>query len=288
MRRVFKSLFSMLLCMLILGAALGAEETRSANIDVILLIDKSLSMRDAIGSLKNYAAGEIIGPILMPGDRLIVETFYGSIDRLYAGTVRSEEDKATIVRSLNAIAADGRFTDIGKALDRGQADIEELGQPDRPKYMLLLTDERQEAPEGTKYYSPDYRLKHPALQYIKRQDLGSFRAITVGYDVGARIEANAGQVIQFLTEAPKRDPNSFPEMPKGTSAGLDGAAAAASGRTATEQTAGSRVQTQAAGSAVYWIAGGVLLLAIVLAVIIIAVVKSKHKNEEEGGRRNDP
>ena len=287
MRRASRLLISMLLCVFILIPFIGAEETRTANIDVILLLDKSLSMREAIGALKNYVAGEVVGPILMPGDRLIVETFYGSIDRLYAGTVRSEEDKAKIVRSLNGIVADGRFTDIGNALDRGEADIRELGEPDKPKYVLLLTDERQEAPKGTKYFSADFKVNHPALKYIKRQDMGSFRVITIGYDVEARIDANAGNVIHFLTEAPKRDAGSFPALPEGTSAGLDGDSAAGAKAASGKNAAGTETP-QAHNSAIYWIAGGVLLLAIILAAIIIAVVKSKQKKQQEGGIRNDP
>ena len=33
-----------------------------------------------------------------------------------------------------------RFTDLGAALDASKRDLEQLGDPERPKYVLLLTD----------------------------------------------------------------------------------------------------------------------------------------------------
>lgn len=283
--------------MLALGLPLAAtaEEARAVNIDVVLLLDKSLSMRSAIAPLKSYAAGEVIGPLLVPGDRLIIEAFYGKIERLFEGTIRSEEDKARVVRSLNAIKADGRFTDIGAVLDRAAADLAELGEPERPKYVLLLTDERQEAPKGTKYYAPDYKLKHPALQYVKRVDLGPFRAITVGFDVGARVEAQAGKVMQLLAEIPTRDASKYPPLPAGTSGGLEGGAAAqgsagpGSSAQGSAAGAGAKAQGAAAGGigSPLVISASSLFLLLILAIVVIAVVRSKNK-AKDGEGRHDP
>ena len=44
---------------------------------MVILLDKSLSMSPFYDQAKAYVAGTLIGPILVPGDRLIVETFYG-------------------------------------------------------------------------------------------------------------------------------------------------------------------------------------------------------------------
>jgi len=271
----------LMLALSVLASQVTAEEARGgANIDVILLVDKSLSMRSAIAPLKNYLAGEVIGPLLVPGDRLIIEAFYGKTDRLFAGTIRSEEDKARVVRSLNAIKADGRFTDIGSALDQAQADLSELGEPEKPKYVLLLTDERQEAPAGTKYYAPDFKLKHPALQYVKRVDLGSFRAITIGFDVGKRIEAQAGKVMRLLTDIPKRDGSQYPSLPAGNDGGLGAGKAGGAGAQAAKKSGGGMSKTLI-------FSGSSVLLLIVLAIVVIAVVRSKNKRKDDEGR-HDP
>lgn len=264
----------------LLAPALGAQEARGTNIDVVLLVDKSLSMVGAVAAAKRYAAGQIIGPVLVPGDRLIIETFYGKIDRLYGGTIRSEEDKSAIVRSLNALVANGRFTDIGLALDRAREDIAELGAPERPKYVLLLTDERQEAPAGTKYFSPTYTLDHPALKYVKRVDLGSFRAITVGLDVGEKIDAATPGVMRLLTDPPPRSAKDFPSLPEGTDPGLSGAVNAS---TVAEEADSGAPRTGGQGLVGLALPAGAVLLVLVLAIALIRIVqlrKRKRKDQE--------
>lgn len=180
----------------------SSSEHRSAGLDVVILLDKSLSMAPFFSQVKAYVAGKVLEPILIPGDRLILDAFYGKVDRLYDGTIRSEADKAAAIRTLRAVKADGRFTDIGSALDAAQQDLNELGKPDRPKYVLLITDEQQEAPPESPYAVKNYRLDHPALQYVKRVDLGRFRAITVGFGVGAKVDAATPEVMKLLTEVP--------------------------------------------------------------------------------------
>jgi hypothetical protein len=183
----------------------GAKELRPGSLDVILLLDKSLSMAPYFDEVKKYAAGNVLGEILIPGDRTIVETVYGKVDRLLTATISSEEDKAKVIRTLAAVKANGRFTDLGAALDAAKRDLVELGQPERPKYVLLITDERQEAPPGSPYQATDYKLKHPSLAYIKRVDLGKFRAITVGLQVAAKVDAATPGIMQLLMDPPVRD-----------------------------------------------------------------------------------
>ncbi len=201
-------------------------EKRSKGLDVILLLDKSLSMAPFFDQVKAYAAGNVLEPILLPGDRLILETFYGKVERLYDGTIRSEADKAAAIRTLRSVRADGHYTDIGAALDAAQRDLAELGQPDRPKYVLLITDERQEAPAGSPYASKNHKLDHPALEYVKRVDLGKFRAITVGFGVGAKVDAATPQVMSLLTEPPSNEVPG-PSAAGGGGPGTNGGTAAA-------------------------------------------------------------
>jgi len=201
-----------------------AEETRTGNIDMVLLVDSSLSMRDAMAATREFAAAELIAPILMPGDRLILERFYGKVERLFGGTIRSEADKAAIIRSLRGIVADGRYTDIGAALDQAAADIKELGMPERPKYLILLTDERQEAPPGSPYASADFIPRHPFLTYVKKEKKGRFSFITVGYGVGEKIAVSSRSVLSIIEEAPLRAAADFPALPKGSAGNLDAAA----------------------------------------------------------------
>ncbi|MGA2546941.1 MAG: vWA domain-containing protein [Rectinemataceae bacterium] len=238
----------------------GGGELKSGFLDMILLLDKSLSMAPFFEEAKTYVAGTVIGPILVPGDRLIVETVYGKVDRLISTGIGSEEDKAKAIRAIRVLKADGHFTDLGAALDAAKRDLAELGQLDRPKYVLLITDERQEAPPGSRYQSADYKLKHPSLEYIKRVDLGKFRAITVGLQVGAKVEKNAPAVMKFLLDPPIRRESGEVQVPDSQGKG-----------------------TLASESAlpIWMLCGAAALFILAVAAFIIILVRSKKMKKEK-------
>ncbi len=251
----------------------AGKELRSGSLDMILLLDKSLSMAPFFGEVEEYVAGKVLGPILVPGDRLIVETVYGKVQRLLSMSIGSEEDKAKAIRALRSVKANGRFTDLGAGLDAAKRDLDELGQPDRPKYVLMLTDERQEAPKGSPYQAPDYKLKHPSLEYVKRVDLGKFRAITVGLQVGAKVEKTAPAVMELLLDPPVRGSAGAP-----LSAGAVGAgsgAAAAGGASAGGATPAERALPA------WLLYGAAALLAAALAGFAIVLVLSRKKEREK-------
>jgi len=181
-----------------------SADSRSTSVDFVLLVDTSLSMADAMEPARRYAAGEIIGRLVETDDWVAVLRFYGSVETVWKGDVTGSADVSAIVRSLNELEADGRFTDIGSALDAMDSLILERGHPERPKYILLLTDERQEAPKGTQYYSSDYVAHHPLLEYVKRVDMGPFRVITIGYGLADTIEGEARSLMTTLSEPPNR------------------------------------------------------------------------------------
>lgn len=193
-----------------MAALVASAETRSARIDFVLFVDTSLSMVDAMEEAKAYVASELIGRLVEPGDWFSLHNFYGKSELVWQGEVRDEGDVAEIVRRLNALKADGRFTDIGSALDTMERILDERGRPERPKYVLLITDERQEAPRDSLYYAPDYQARHPLLEYVKRVDKGLFRVVTIGYGISARVELEARALLTTLTEPPVRPDPSLP------------------------------------------------------------------------------
>lgn len=185
-------------------ACAAIAEDREAGLDLVILIDSSLSMEGKLERAREFAAAELVGALLLPGDRLIVESFYGQVDRIFTGTIAAEADKARAARSLRALEARGRYTDLGAALDRARADLAELGAPERPKYVLVLSDERQEAPPGSPYASADFRLRHEALDYVDRRDLGGFSLLTVGFGLRERVESDSGRIMTLLAAPPLR------------------------------------------------------------------------------------
>lgn len=137
---MIKQIF-IILFLAILSTSIFAE-TSSLSIDFVIFIDTSLSMVDAIEEAKQFVAGEIVGRLTEPGDWLALYKFYGKSELLWQGYINSEAEVAPLVRKLNSVKADGRFTDIGSALDVMEGVLKDRALPDRPKYILLITDER--------------------------------------------------------------------------------------------------------------------------------------------------
>ena len=201
-------------CILILAILLAFSSMVAAEeglqVDFILLIDTSLSMAPAIDELKQFVASGIVGRFVQQDDWVAVLSFYGESTLIWEGDIQTEADKAALVRSLHALKATGRFTDIGAALDEMKQLVLRRNKPEIPKYILLLTDEIQEAPPGSEYRSDDFTVSHDLLEYVRRVDLGSFQAITIGYGLASRIESDLQALMKTLKDPPDRPQRFLP------------------------------------------------------------------------------
>ena len=137
-------------------------DDRTEPIDVFLVVDKSLSMREEIEAVRNYINKSIVDELLIPGDNLVVIAFYGEAEVLISEEVPAL--KEPIKSQIGGIEADGRFTDIGNALDTLKEALAGLETVERRKYLLLITDGIQEARPESPYYSQDGSFNHAFLQ----------------------------------------------------------------------------------------------------------------------------
>lgn len=230
-----------LLFAIIAATAAFPGDERTLPVDFVFLVDRSLSMKPVLEEVKRYLAGDVIGPLVVPGDSVTLLAFYGRIERVWQGPIGAEADKAALIRSLHKLIPDGRYTDIGRALDYLDTVLSELDAPDRFKYILLLTDERQEAPPDSKYQSRDYTIAHRYLTYVNRRDFGTFRAITIGLGLDDRIAATAESLASFLRNPPDRTDRPLP--------GSQGEGSGGSGTDSSAPSAGSGPGSSAAGTA---------------------------------------
>ena len=146
-------------------SGIAYADNRTENIDLFLVVDKSLSMESKIGAVKAYIDHSVIQNMLIPGDYVCVIDFYGQAHVLLSTVVG--KDKAPVVDAVNAIRADGHWTDIGNALDKLREVIDSGKYPDHRKYFMLITDGIQEAPPTSKYYSPNGSFNHAFLENTK-------------------------------------------------------------------------------------------------------------------------
>jgi hypothetical protein len=155
------------LLLALLGAAGISADVRTEPIDVIVALDKSLSMVEEIGAVIEYVNTYIIDQLLIRGDYFLVVAFYGKTEIPVAIRIDSEADKQKAKEAISRLVADGRFTDIGNALDVLGAQLAKLPESNRRKHLLLITDGIQEAPPASPYYSKNGKFTHAFLQNTK-------------------------------------------------------------------------------------------------------------------------
>jgi hypothetical protein len=181
-------IFSAIL-LLSLAAVHAPADKRTEPMDVIIALDRSLSMEGKIKAEIAYVNDYLIDQLLIPGDYFLVVAFYGKTEIPVALRINSEADKQKAKAAISKLVGNGRFTDIGNALDVLGAEVQKLGDPGRKKYLLLLTDGIQEAPHSSKYYSPDGKFTHAFLENTKTIQKKGWKIMILG--VGTHEEAQA-------------------------------------------------------------------------------------------------
>lgn len=168
-------------------------DSRKDNIDVIIALDKSLSMENKIGAVKEWVNSSIIDQLLIPGDTIVVVAFYGKADVIISQIVKDNADKKALQGIISQIRGNGRYTDIGNALDMVRGQVSTRQSDGREKYILLLTDGIQEAPPGSKYFSKDGKFNHEFLVNTKTiQEKGwKVMILGIGTDTAAKDLAHA-------------------------------------------------------------------------------------------------
>ena len=122
----------------VLAAALHADD-REEPIDLIIALDRSLSMVEEIGAVKEYVNSYVIDQILQPGDRFVVVAFYGQNEIAVSGEIDGALGRQKVREAIGGLVADGAFTDIGFALDRLRDEVHAVSTEARKKTLLLIT-----------------------------------------------------------------------------------------------------------------------------------------------------
>ncbi len=205
-----KRLPILLILPILISSLYIAADERKVNVDFFILFDTSLSMEPFIQDARIFTAESVLGPLVEIGDWVSLVEFYGESKVVFENEISGESVKAECLRTLQSLKADGVYTDIGSALDSLDGLIRKRGYPERAKYILLITDERQEAPKDTKYYSPTYTISHPLLKYVKKVARKGYFIITVGYGIADQVDAFAQTIFKTLTDPPPRLPELLP------------------------------------------------------------------------------
>jgi Mg-chelatase subunit ChlD len=143
-------------------------EERTENLDHIIVVDKSLSMEDKMPFVIEYLIDTIGADELIPGDSVTLIQFYGQAELILQKTIATEADEAEVERVLRNIQGNGRYTDIGNALDFLNGQIPLLPETENLQYFLLLTDGIQEAPPESPYFTEDGSFSSELLENARK------------------------------------------------------------------------------------------------------------------------
>ncbi len=205
--RAWKRVLSTVALAIVLASPVLAD-SRKANIDVIIALDKSLSMQDngKIAAVKSWVTTSIIDQLIIPGDFLSVISFYGKADLIISQTITGDADKQSAKAVISRIKGNGRFTDIGNALDVVKAQLADKEKDGREKYVLLLTDGIQEAPPSSKYYSKNGTFNHEFLANTKTIQQKGWKVMILGIgietaakDLAKELQGSYSEISNTLT-----------------------------------------------------------------------------------------
>ena len=175
-----KAIFLFFFCFLSLLSISGLfADQRAENLEIYLVLDKSLSMVEEIEAVKEYVIEQIIEKIVIKGDYFLLIPFYGSTDNSFNGYISSRIELEDLHNRILNIQADGRFTDIGNALNTLRSKIKSENKSTR-KYMLLITDGKQEAPLNSPFYSPEGSFNHEFLENTKEIQKSGWKIVVLG------------------------------------------------------------------------------------------------------------
>jgi hypothetical protein len=156
-------------------------------------------MIEEISDVTGYINQVFISDFLIPGDRLVFIQFYGKADLLYDEVI-TETSIKSIKDEIALISADGRFTDIGNALDTLNIEVEKTPPAKRRRYLILMTDGKQEAPEDSRYYSKDGNFNHEFLENTKIIQKKGWKIIILGIGADTAVRELSDELLTTYKE----------------------------------------------------------------------------------------
>ncbi len=252
---------------------------RTIPVDMFIMIDKSLSMAEPgkFESLHDWVRNQLIGQMLIDGDWVTIYQFYGEADNILTTEVQSAGDRDRIVAAIDKIKPNGKFTDIGLALDTIKTALDARGETDRLKVLLLLTDLKQEAPWTSRYAGSPDKFESPYLAEARIVQHDSWYEITVDMGIQDRVVSASRDLFEAIASADDK---------RATTASTDESAdgTTVAGNASRDGSSPSQKADVAAGtglplSAVLMLVSGILLAG-AGAFAIVRYRQSKREDEE--------
>jgi len=192
--KIFISIVSITMA-LGMGVQLTDADTRTGNLSVYLLIDKSLSMKQEIGSVNHYLEKTVCNNLLQTDDFVYALSFYGGRQQLFQGIIGQDITIEALAEKFANLKADRHYTDIGSALDTFEQAIQSFAAPSTEQhYIILLSDNYHEGPPGSPYPGKTYNLDHHLLQPKKEIPMDGWQISVLGITVEEKARRLAAEI----------------------------------------------------------------------------------------------
>ena len=177
-----------------------AADDRTEPIDLMIALDRSLSMRQEIETVKQYVAAQVVDQVLQAGDTFVLIAFYGQNEIAVSQTLTASSDRDSIKQAIARLAPKEAFTDIGFALDRLRDEVRVRGVAGRKKTLLLITDAVDEPPPGSKYAGPGSWRGHEYMRVTSETQKEGWKIIVLGVGTETTATVGGGSVGQLATD----------------------------------------------------------------------------------------
>jgi len=97
-------------------APVYGQNTRSAPIDVNLIIDSSEAFSDVAGEVSGWVSQRLVDQIMVTGDRITVWSAGEAAKIIYSESIKNDTDKENVKRALRGLSLSGAGADFSGAL----------------------------------------------------------------------------------------------------------------------------------------------------------------------------
>jgi hypothetical protein len=173
------------LCWLILALCAGfsplsADETRSVNIEVNLIIDGSAALATVLDEVTLWVSGNLVDRRLQEGDRIHIWNAGETAEIVYSGTLKSDAEKEQVRQTLRSLPAKGGTADFTGALREAAA-----RSSGRMSYTLLVS--ASPAALSPALTGPESGL----MRFSRIEEFPGWRLIIVALNIDSRVRQAA-------------------------------------------------------------------------------------------------
>jgi hypothetical protein len=177
--KIIAGLFLAVLC---LSPGLYAQDTRTASVDVNLIMDGSAALKNAGNEAVAWVSDYLIDKILRDGDRITIWNAAGKARVVHSDTLSGTEGKENIRKILRSLAFEGNSADFSGALKDAAS---RTNSGSAMTYTILISGSSSSL--SPLLLGPDSNL----LRYSRVEEFSGWRALVIALNINSQVQRAA-------------------------------------------------------------------------------------------------